>query len=317
MANDNFGTISTSNVAWMREIKVILTSELKKSQVEFNNDMHISISGKKYLSMLKDTFTIEIDNVPYTTQVELISGKYFEVEIKAGYRTSGIHTIYKGYVLYMSNNLGDKKTTTFVILCASKMVALYGQSRMNLGLKSGINMYSALNYIFKKAGISNPKIDESYKKRVLQEAVTVNTTVGSYIDSFINSNNMLGNTDESFGNSISIWSPFNKDARLIKLNNDNILLTGSYPTLSSDGLRITCIPSITYLPGDTIELDNSIINIYASSKSEVYQNAPMYLDENGRYVIYELDYDLDNRGRSFVVKMLCKTRGLLSKLGVK
>ena len=315
MANNNFGTISSSNVAWMREIKVILTSEIMNSQIVFDDNLHISISGKKYLSVMKDTFTIQIDNIPYTTQIELISGKYFQVEIKAGYRTSGIHTIYKGYVLYMSNNLGDKKTTSFVILCASKLIAVFGQQRLNLGLKSGINMYSALKYIFKSAGINNPKIDESFKKRVLQNAVNINSTVGSYIDSFINSNNFIANTDESLGNSISIWSPYNKDARLIKLKNDNILLTGSYPTLSNDGLRITCIPSITYLPGDTIELDNSIINIYASSSSEVYQNNPMYLDENGRYVIYEIDYELDNRGQTFVVKMLCRTRGLLSKLG--
>ena len=315
MANNNFNSNLISNFCWMREIQVILTSDLMKKTVTFDNNYKISISGTKYLSALKDTFTISIDNIPYDKQVQLIAGKYFNVEIKAGYRTSGLHTVYKGYVLYMSNNLGDKKTTTFVILCASKMVALYGQSRMNLSLKSGINMYSALNYIFKKAGITNAKIDENFKNRVLQECVSISSTATSYIDSFINSNQSVANTDASFGNAISVWSPLGKDARLIKLSKDNILLTGSYPTLDSDGLSIDCIPNITYLPGDTIELDNSIINVYANSSSTVYDNATQYMDENGRYIIYQITYRLNNRSSSFMTTLLCKKRSsVLSSL---
>lgn len=314
MANNNFSTTSIKNVAWMREIKIILTSDMMKSQVVFDNDFHINVSGKKYLSTLKDTFTISIDNIPYDQQVRLIVGKYFNVEIKAGYRTSGLHTIYKGYVLYMSNNLGNHKTSNFIILCTSKMVAIFGQSRMNIGLKSGINMYSALKYIFKKAGITNAKVDKDFKYRILNESVQVNATLGSYVDQFINNYGYLSNTDESLGNMVDIWNPMRKDARIIYLNESNILLTGSYPTLTSQGLNLTCIPSITYMAGDTIVIDNALINISADDKSEVYTNKSYYLDEKGRYMIFEIDYELDNRGSSFNARMLCKTRSLIGRL---
>lgn len=314
MANNNFSTNNITNVAWMREIQIVLTSELMNSQVVFDNRFHISVNGHKYLSALKDTFTVSIDNIPYDRQVNLMAGQYFNIEIKAGYRTSGLHTIYKGSVLYMSNNLGDRKTSTFIILCTSKMVAVFGQSRMNLGLKSGINMYSALNYIFRKAGITNAKIDKDFKKRVLQESTHVNATLGSYVDAFVNSNNYLASVDESLGSVVTVWSPYRSDARLIYLNNNNILLTGGFPRLTKDGVTITLIPSITYMPGDTIVLDNAILNVSVDSKEDVYTNKTQYLDENGKYMIFELTYALDNRGLSFNVVALCKTRRLLSSL---
>lgn len=314
MANNNFSTTSIKNVAWMREIQVILTSSQMKSKFVFDNNYHINISGKKYLSLLKDTFTVNIDNVPYDLQVRLIAGKFFEVEIKAGYRTSGLYTVYKGYVLYMSNNLGDRKTSNFIILCTSKLVAIFGQTRMNIGLKSGINMYSALKYIFKKAGLTNAKVDRDFKYKILNESTHINATLGSYVDQFIGNYGYLANTDESLGNTIDIWNPIRKDARMIFLNQQNILFTGSYPTLTSDGLNLTCVPSITYMAGDTIVIDNALIQISADSKSEVYENKSYYLDEKGRYMIFELDYELDNRGSSFNVRMLCKTRGLIGRI---
>lgn len=301
-------------IAWKRQLKIILSSSTYKKRIEITEPMHIVVTGYKYLSCLKDNFVVKIDNLTYREIVEITRRQYFDIEIQAGYESSEIHTIFKGGVLYISNELGDNRTNTVVILCTSKLVAKFGQSRLNLGLKSGINMYSALSFICKQAGIRNSNISEEFKQRIIQESMEVNQTIGSYLDIFSESNNLLINSDSSQNSDVTIWSPYRIDKRLINLTKDKIMLTGGYPRLTSDGLNINLLPTFNFLPGDTIVIDNSIIDISVSTKDEISENRGYYLDEDGRYVIYELSYSLDNRGNDFSINMLCKSKKLVSAL---
>lgn len=307
--------------AWMRQLEITFTSYKNKQKLTFGNnwknggiDLNIEVSGTKYLSTLRDKFTIRITNLTYKEITELINGQFYQVEIKCGYRTSGLFTVFKGGVLYISNELGDRKSNDVVILCASEMVSRYGQARMNLSLKSGVNMYSALDYIKKRAGINNAYIDEDFKHRILRESEVANTNITSWLDMISQSNNWITNADYSEGASFSIWNPYRKDMRRIKLTTDNIILTGGYPRLDSSGLEISLMPTFNFMPGDTINIDNSIIDIGTSSENEALKNVGQFLDKDGNYVITEISVNLQNRGSSFSFKCRGRAKSLWNNI---
>lgn len=304
---------------WKRELQVILSSATLKKSVVFGNhddvNLDIQISGCKYLSALKDNFSIRISNLTYTEIVYLIKGEFYDVEIKAGYKEgSGLHTIYKGGVLYISNELGDKKTNTVIILCASKLVAQYGQSRMNLTINSGINMYSAIKFFCKRAGITDPNIPQELSHKFIQESSSVNGTIGSVLESLCNSKGITLNSDASNGGAVTLWDAATTDKRVIKVKKDTLIFTGSYPRINSEGVQITVMPTFNFMPGDVIVIDNAFLDISAGTKEEVFKNNQVYLDTDGQYMVFEVAYELQNRGSDFQVKLLCKSRNLVRNI---
>lgn len=311
--------------AWMRDLEVILTSATLKNSITFGGnwkkgkeDASIIVTGNKYLSSLKDEFTVKISNLTYAEIINLTAGQYFTIEIKAGYRTSSTtsnaNSIFKGEVMYISNELNSNKTHTVIILCASKLIAKYGQTRMNLSLNSGINMYSALSFIAKRAGMSNVHIDESLRQRIIRETSSVSSTAQSWLQVFTSKNNFVANTDLTSGSVLTVINPYKTNNRVITLDSNKIILSGDYPKLTTDGLTLDCMPTFNFMPADVIQLDNSIIDISATSKSDVYSNVALWLDNNGKYMIYELNYNLSNRGQNYIVTIKAKSRSLYTKI---
>lgn len=308
--------------AWMRLIQIVLTSSTLKRRMVFGfnstigaDDLHITVTMTKYLSTLKDKGVVQIDNLTYKEVTQLIKGQYYDIEILTGYKGGGLHTIFKGGVSYISNMLGDRKSNVVYIFFASQLVAKYGQRRLNLTINSGINMYAALKFLCERAGIPNSNVSEEFKNLVVRETITTSSTIGSIIDKITASNNYVAQSDASYGNAVSIWSPYRKDARTIVLDNSTIILTNGYPSLDSSGLHLSLMPTFNFMCGDTIVIDNSIIDIGISSYNTRELNVGYYLDENGQYVVYQIDYVLDNRGSSFSMNMLCKAKSLISKAG--
>lgn len=307
--------------AWMRDLQVSFSSSLMKKQLVFGtqwkqgkDDLAISIEGTKYLSSLKDSFTIRISNLTYGELIQLIKGQYYDIEIKAGYRSRGAETIFKGAVIYMSYEKKSPTTNTVIVLAGSKLVAKYGQSRMNLGLKSGINMYAALKFICKRAGVSNANIDQSLKNRTINDVASVQGTAASWIDNFCSSNNFIASSDSSYSNDVTILNPYKTNNRVIKLDSEKVTLVSGYPKLNSDGLSMTILPTFNFMPADVIVIDNSIIDISVNSASGKEFNKAAFLDEDGKYVITQLEYDLNNRDDSFNVNILAKARSLFSNI---
>lgn len=305
-------------IAWMRILEVRLTSRKHKKQISFGmnekQNLSIDIHGYKYMSTLKDEFVINIRNLTYAQIVELIHGEYYDVEIICGYKSSSAMTIFKGGVLYVSNNVDSTKTSTTTILCASEMIARYGQKRLNLTMNSGVNMYSALNFICKRAGIANPNISTQFKKKFTTEPMNVQDTAASWIEQLCAGNGtFISNSDSSVGSAMTLFNAAKSNNRIITLKEDNIILN-NYPTLTSDGLRLTVQPTFNFMCGDTIKIDNSIIQIPVRDKSEISKNYGYFLDEDGMYMIYQMTIALQNRGHDFSIELLCKTRSLISKL---
>lgn len=311
--------------AWMRILEVHLTSRLLKRKFVFgandevtDNNLNISITGNKYMSTLKDTCTIRIDNLTYDEIVAIIKGKYYDVEVKCGYKDAGSRTIFKGGVLYISNALNSDKTNTVIILCGSQLVARYGQSRMNLTLNSGINMHSAIKFVLRRAGIKDAEISTQLKKRFLQETLNVNDTAGSWLNKLAqNNNSYITNSDSSTGSILSIYDANKLNRRVIKLTSDFINLSGGYPQLTEQGLELSVMPTFSFMCGDIIQIDPSLINLPVQNKSEVQKNYGYYLDEDGQYMIFEQNFNLQNRSSNFSITLNCKARNLISKFAGK
>lgn len=306
--------------AWMRALTVTLTSTKLKKQFTFganyvNNrpDLNIDVTVNKYMSSLKDHAIVRIDNLTYNEITQIVMGEFFDIDIWTGYRNASINKIFSGGVFYISNQLNANKTHTAIIICTSKMVAKFGQSRLNLTLNSGINMYSAINFICRRAGMPNANISTQFKKQFLDEVMNVNDTATSWLDKLCSENtNFIQNADAITGQTFSIFDAAKSNSRVIKLTPGNILLTGGYPRLTTDGLKLTLLPSFAFMCGDVIQIDNSIIDISVTSKSEVSKNYAAYFSQKGQYMIYEMNYHLCNRDSDFTLTLLCKNRDRIS-----
>lgn len=308
--------------AWMRVLTVKLTSKKFNKQLIFGEnwknggiDLNISVSGTKFLSPMEDECIVRITNLTYKEIVTIINGEFYDIEIIAGYRNANIFTIFKGGVLYVSNELGDRKSNDVVIICTNNLVAKFGQNKLNISLNSGINMYGAIKLITEKAGIKNTYIDEKFKNMVLRESQAQTESITSWLDILASGNGLVVNGDSSEGNDLSIWNPSISNSRVINLKSDNIILTGGYPTLDSNGLKLALMPTINLCPGDTIILDNSIIDIGTSSRDEAVKNIGQFLDRDGKYVIMEIDFDLQNRSSEFSYKIKARAKSLWNRLG--
>lgn len=306
--------------AWKRVLTITLTSKKLHKSFTFgaNNivggeNLSIACTGYKYMSALKDTMTIKIDNLTYNEMTQLIMGEFYDVDIYVGYEHGNVNNIFSGGVLYISNKLNDDRTNTVIILCASKLVARYGQSRLNLTLNSGINLYSAINFICRRAGMPNANVSTQFKKQFLTEVLNVNDTSGSWLDKLCKANDKyILNSDSITGQTFSIFDAAKSNSRVIKLDKSNITLTNGYPRLTTDGLELTLLPTFNFMCGDTIQIDNSIIDISVESKEEIQKNYGAYFSQKGQYMIYEMQYVLQNRGNVFSLKLKCKNRDRIS-----
>lgn len=308
--------------AWMRRLEVKLTSTTYKNSIVFGNqieqgkqDLDITVEGTKYMSSAKDSFTIKIRNLTYAETIKLITGKYYDIEIKAGYKSSGIQTIFKGAVIYMSHQKSSPKTNTVIILAGNELVAKYGQSRMNLSLNSGINMYSALKFICERAGVQNSNIDVSLKNRIFRNVLTTQSSCSNILESLASSNNFLLSGDSSIaGSSLSLISAYKTNNRVVELDNDKVVLINGYPKLSSDGLTMSLLPTFNFMPLDVIKIDNSIIDISVSSNNSSDFIKSNFFDKEGKYIILQIDYSLTNRQDDFNIDITAKSRSLYGEI---
>lgn len=304
-------------IVWERVLIVKFKSALNKTVMEFGNNLDnrnliIEISGHKYLSSLKDEFVIDIFNLTYSEVAKLLLYKYDQVEVFAGYKSSGVHKIFDGKILYISNERESRETSIVHIICVSKLLGLYN-SKLNLTMNSGINMYAALDFICKRAGIPNSNISEEFKRQFLTSITNVKGSLASYLDTFTTNATTYGvQSDSSNGSIVSIWDLKRSDARLINIKLESGMIIKGYPTLTTDGIRFSSLPVFNYMPGDTLLLDNRLIDMSITNVEQATESQlGLYLDANNKYVIYELTYNLTNGGGAFDVKILSKSKSLL------
>lgn len=312
-----------------RRLKIVLTSKLLRKQFVFGESykddaLNISVNCYKYMSSLKDTCTIKITNLTYNEITQIIDGKFYDVEIWCGYENTGLNQIFNGGIYHISNERNDVKTNTVILLCASKLVAEFGQKRLNLTLTSSINLYTAMKYLSKKSGIRNASISEQLKKIKLNEPLAVNkTSFPNWLDEQCTQNeNLIVNSDSIESQTFSIFDANRSNLRVWNLSKESLQVTGGFPQLGSEGLSLTVLPTTNYMCGDLIKIDNSLIDISASSKSEADKNNALYLNHGdngkGEYMIFSMQYILQTRGGSFTLSLKCRNRDRIANYtGVK
>ena len=314
-------TLSQKNkFCWMRQIEVRLTSALTKKRIVFGGSdptqLNIVVKINKYLSSLKDNGSVTISNLTYAQITELILGRYYNIEIWAGYRTQSLQCYFKGSVSYISDKIQARRDNTCYILFASRFVAAYSQQRMNLTLNSGINLYAAFNYICLVNGISTTHLPDSLKQQFLTEVTSNYGTPASLADQLAaNSREFSLDTDESIDGAGVIDCTNLRDKRYIRINPNTINFTKGNPTLDKDGLHITILPTFCFKPGDIIMIDNAILDVSISDPNQVASTFKTnYLDSNGAYMIMELNYDFQNRGAQFEVNIRARALSIISNI---
>ena len=307
---------------WMRILSVRLTSTKFKKTLIFGenyrkneDDFYITVNGNKYMSALKDEFVVRISNLTYSEIVQIVDGQFYDIEIQAGYRSTGPKTIFKGGVIYISNEKTDMTTNTVILLCGSQLVAKYGQTRINLTLNSGVNMYAAITYAAKKAKLPTSNVSNRMLLQILQNPETINESFISWVEKLGIQNETYATNSDSILNSVfSIYDMSNDNYRTLQLNKNSVLLVNGYPKLTNDGVTFTMLPTLSLICGDTIKIDNDLIDVSASSRFEANKNYGMFLDVNGMYKVYQMRYSLSNRDNNFNCQVICKSNALMSKL---
>lgn len=307
-------------IVWERVLVIKFKSVLNKKIMVFGNEtdnrnLVIEIDGHKYLSSLKDEFVIDIYNLTYAEITKILVYKYDEVEIYAGYKSSGINRIFSGKVLHISNEKESRETNITHIICVSKLLGLYN-SRLNLTLNSGINMYSALNYLLKQANVKDSNVSDEFKRKFITDVMSVNGTVSSVLDMFsTNSSSYAVQVDSSEGSIVSIWDMKNTETRVIEIKPERGLLINGYPTLTTDGVKCQCLPIFNFMPGDTLLIDNRLIDMSISTVKEATSTQlGVYLDDNNKYLLYQIDYKLSNAEGQFSLTLLSKSKKILMNI---
>ena len=103
----------------------------------------------------------------------------------------------------------------------------------------------------------------------------------------------------------------------LPIENNVIDITNGHPHLNEDGLTLTVSPTQNYLCTDVIQIDNAIIGLEeVTSLNQLSKMYGIYLDKDGQYMIYQIQYALENRGSAFSFNLTCKSRALVAKLNL-
>lgn len=310
---------------WGRVLRVVFSSRLRKERIEYSTEdetrsLAIEIEGKKYLSALRDEFLISIYNLPYSEILKLIKHEFNEVEIYAGYKTTSVTRIFKGSVFYISNERDSRETNTAHFICVSNLLNLY-RGKMNLSLNSGINMYSAINYVLRNAGVVNSNVSEEFKRHVLRDVTEFKGTASTIIDLLSNENrNIVGQVDSSGGSDITLWNLNLTDRRRVVIDSSKGMIINGFPKITSEGVNFESLPVFNYMPGDMLLIDNHLIDISILSLSEAQRlNVGIQLNHSdtstkGEYLLYHIRYSLTNTDGSFKVKLYAKSKTLYSNI---
>ena len=284
----------------------------------------IEISGNKYLSPIKDNFSVKIYNLPYSEIALIQMQKKFHIQIFAGYLGDQNYEsfegkkIFDGGIINIVNEKRNYKDNVVTFICANQLVARAQEWRCNISFNSGINMYSAIKYISKLAGLTNINISDYYKNKYLTEASSAKGTAASYLDKISSTDNtFFMNGDPSDGGQVNFYSSIRGGMKKIMIDPNKGMMVGNAPELTSNGLNWISLPVYNYSPGDLCCIDNSYIN--TSSGMDSFSGTlktpnTVYLNQEGLYYIFDLAYSLSNINGDFAIAIHAKSKDLFDNV---
>lgn len=314
--------------AWIRHLTITMSSEQCKKQVIFGNsddtNLTISVTGTKYLSPLKDEFVVKIKNIPIessddetASQVAIVKNGFRYIRIEAGYKDAHME-IFNGYVVYCHVVREDNNTTTSMIITCSGYYMYANALHMNFTLKSGTSYYSAIWFAARRAGIQDIQISNTLKHRFLKKDTAYDGTLSSLLIQLQDSDyKILMNQDYTSKSVLNVWDGTILSKRVVNLTAENIILSNGYPTIENEGISFHVLPFFNFMPGDVVIMtDETFINKNISGIS-AYESDPEpehYIDAEGKYIIKELQYNLENRGSNFDLTLKCYSASLYQSI---
>lgn len=332
------GDQKTPAPVWMRKIQVILSAKhaateddrkiykdiTKKNytnsgmRVVFGDNtdtenFQIRISGTKFLALTKDNGTVEISNVSYDTIALIQALQLYRIEIKVGYHNTGsLETIAKGEVSFITQKIHSRHDSTLYISYASELVAGWSQSRINFSIRSGVNYYAMIQQLFLNQGANRKDlsaISPTLQQEVIDRILSDNASSTSIVEYALstNKNGLYVSADSSYYGSLLNVKTL-EESRLIDLPLDSIFIVDGNPKLTSNGLELKLLPFRNFCPGDVIRIDNAIIDLstgLTSTESARQTYNTSYLSPNGTYMIRQVDYVFENRGKNFYLNLNC------------
>lgn len=293
--------------------------------VDDSKKPRIEITGTKYMSCVKDNFKIQIYNLTYVQMYLISKRQLYHVEIYAGYLNGQNYfnftapKIYDGYMLNMVNSKKSYKDNVTTFIVTSKLVAQSQQWRLNISYQNGVNLYSMMKYVGEQAGLTNMNISETFKDTFMADVASCDGSASSYLEKISEtSNTTFMTTDSTSDSEISIFdlSDESRSRTTILIDPAKGMLIDT-PEINSSGLTMTSLPVTNYLVGDTIQLDNSLIN--TSEGQDSYSGSTkvpnsVYINAQGLYYIWQVDYNLSNTNGDFKIQLTCKNKEMFSNL---
>lgn len=320
-----------SNRIWIRLLYIRLAPWESSEWHEYGHTTDdskkpkIEISGGKYLSCLKDNFTIKIYNLPMPEILKIMIGQWFHVQIYAGYlglqnrESADGKLLFDGGVISISNQKNEYKDNVLSLVCGSRFMARAMKWRCNVNFSSGVNMYTAIRYIGSKAGLTNISVSDSFKGEFYTQIQSAKSTAGNFYDTLASGNDsFFDNADSTDGAQISFFNALRYENRqVLEVDMNKGMMIGGTPQVTSNGVTWDSLPVYNYKCGDLVHLDNSYINAGGNdSYSSVTSSVPnaFYMDTEGLYYIYELTYNLSNTTGNFDIHILAKAKSLFKKV---
>lgn len=285
----------------------------------------IDISGTKYMSSLKDTFAIKVYNMTYVEMYTIQKRQLWHIEIYCGYLNGQNYfsftapKIYDAYLLNMVNSKEDYKENVVTFITASKLVAKAQQFRLQVSYQSGVNLYAMIKNIGERVGMTNISVSESFKDTFASDVASCDSSASSYLEKISETtNDCFMSTDSTSDSELSVFDlseeSRNRTAILIDPSKGMLIDT---PEINSSGLTFSSLPVVNYLIGDTIKIDNSLINVAngedSYSGSTKVPNA-VYMNGDGMYYIWQIDYKLTNADGDFKLTLTCKNKEMFENL---
>lgn len=305
---------SSNTIPWMRVLKVVFKNKKGQTLTIDTDSLAIQVKVSKRLLVAADKALITIYNYPLKDVDNFRSGGFTnDVSIYCGYKNTNVYQIFNGGVIYYEEYRNDVNTSVLKFNCGCKLLSDRFQEMYAETFSSGTNLYNIVQRVSEHYGISNQVyIDDCLSSDEITNELSGNMSMLGWLSRVVSSSSnnrqYVINNDTRNGKISSVlgYKDLNKNI-IYKLNTLDVNIE-SYPTISSDGLRLVLAPIYDITPGDVIGLDflaQSLIDVSQNADYSTYYGNRMYVDKDGLYTIKQIDYNLNNRGREFTMITTC------------
>jgi len=285
----------------LRNIYVLISNE--KGDTFTLKDCKIEMSGRKYIGIQQDMFSITVKNINLQSFAAAVNNGYIYVRFVVDERI-----VFAGSIKNITTARENIVERTMTLNCLMKVTELLSDIVSPVTVNSSMNVWHALSLIDPYLNITAPDILKDIK---FDNLYTFSGSKKTVIDDIIKTlNNQLNRMD--MRNLPWLEYEFQQDGTLSLFGpTDHIEVlniqpyTGltDAPQVADLEVTFNSIYKTKLVPGRVVKLNNALFATTGSNSAFIYA-----FDEQGLYVITEVAYSFSNYPWAF--KCSCKARPL-------